>query len=98
MFIALQKPIPLSSSGALCALGRPGYIPLLAERDGSGIWGYKHVAPPEQEPSIPMMTTFGQSRLNSKLRHKLRRVYNEQFNLNLATEHVDETYARESEP
>ena len=28
------------------------YIPLLTERDRSGIWGYKHVAPPEQEPSI----------------------------------------------
>jgi hypothetical protein len=39
-------------------LRRPDYIPLLTERERSGIWGYKHVAPPEQEPSIPMMTTF----------------------------------------
>jgi len=28
------------------------------ERDRLGIWGYKHIAPPEQEPQIPMMTTF----------------------------------------
>jgi hypothetical protein len=26
------------------------YMPLLTERDTLGIWGYKHVAPPEQEP------------------------------------------------
>ena len=26
--------------------------------DRLGIWGYKHVAPPEQETSIPMTTTF----------------------------------------
>jgi hypothetical protein len=37
------------------------YMPLLTERDRLGNWGYKHVAPPEQEPSILMMTTFVQS-------------------------------------
>jgi hypothetical protein len=26
------------------------YMPLLTERYTLGIWGYKHVAPPEQEP------------------------------------------------
>ena len=34
------------------------YIPLLTERERWGVWGYRHVAPPEQEPSITMMTTF----------------------------------------
>ena len=38
--------------------GRSIYIPLLTERGSEGTGGYKHVAPPEQEPSIPMMTTF----------------------------------------
>jgi hypothetical protein len=35
---------------------------LYAAPNGAGyIRGYKHVAPPEQEPSNPMMTTFVQS-------------------------------------
>jgi hypothetical protein len=57
MFIALQNHT-CALQRALCALGGPDYIPLLKERDRSGIWGYKHVAPPEQETSIPMMITF----------------------------------------
>ena len=47
-----------------CALQRSAmwygafnYIPLLTERDKQlGNRGYKHVAPPEQEPSIPILT------------------------------------------
>jgi hypothetical protein len=35
---------------AMCALARSVYMPLLTERDSLGIWSYKHVAPPEQEP------------------------------------------------
>ena len=55
---SLTIPMPVRSSGAPCALVRSVYMPLLTERDRSGIWSYKHVAPPEQEPSILMMTTF----------------------------------------
>ena len=36
----------------------PFYMPLLSERNRLGIWGYKHVAPPEQELLISMMTTI----------------------------------------
>jgi hypothetical protein len=57
MFIALQNHTCALQRSAMC-LVRPDYIPLLKERDRSGIWGYKHVAPPEQEPSIAIMTTF----------------------------------------
>jgi hypothetical protein len=57
MFIALQNHTCALQRSAMC-FGRPGYIPLLKERDRSESWGYKHVAPLEQEPSIPMMTTF----------------------------------------
>jgi hypothetical protein len=38
-----------------------GVFGLHAAPNGAGYirnLGYKHVAPPEQEPSIPMMTTF----------------------------------------
>ena len=56
MFIALQNHTCALQRSAMC-LGRRGCIPLLKERDRSGIWGYKHVAPPEQEPSMPMMTS-----------------------------------------
>jgi hypothetical protein len=66
MFIALQNQTCALQRSAMC-LGRPGYIPLLKERDRSGIWGYKHVAPPEQEPSIPMMAAFGKARSEFKL-------------------------------
>ena len=51
MFIAFQYQQPLRSSGAPCALVRA----LHSAPSGAGwirIWGYKHVAPPEQEPSI----------------------------------------------
>jgi hypothetical protein len=37
---------------AMCALARSVYMPLLTERDSLGIWSYKHVAPPEQEPNM----------------------------------------------
>ena len=49
MFIALP-------SHSFCApaerhvVWRSVYMPLLTERDRSGIWSYKHVAPPEQQP------------------------------------------------
>ena len=36
-------------------------MPLLTERETSGNRSYKHIAPPEQEPSILTMTTFVQS-------------------------------------
>jgi hypothetical protein len=55
MFIALQNHT-VCAPAERYVLWRPGYIPLLKERYRSGIWGYKHVAPPEQKPSIPMMT------------------------------------------
>ena len=32
--------------------GRSVYIPLLTERETWGVGDYRHVAPPEQEPSI----------------------------------------------
>ena len=57
MFIA-SIPIPVRSSGAPCALVRSVYIPLLTERDRSGIRSYKHVAPPEQEPRHQLKMTF----------------------------------------
>jgi hypothetical protein len=60
MFIALQNHTCALHRSAMC-FGRPSYIPLLKERDRSGIWSYKHVAPPEQGPLIPMMTLFVQS-------------------------------------
>ena len=50
MFIALNIQIALRSSGAPCCLTCAVYIPLLTERDEFGIWSYKHIAPPEQEP------------------------------------------------
>jgi hypothetical protein len=59
MFIALQPQyLCVRSSGAPCALACSVYMPA---PNGAGYirnLGYKHVAPPEQEPSIPMMTTF----------------------------------------
>ena len=50
MSIDLRYPIPVRSSGVPCALARSVNMPLLTERDSLEIWGYKHVAPPEQEP------------------------------------------------
>jgi hypothetical protein len=35
------------------------YMPLLTERYTLGIWGYKHVAPPEQEPRAKPQKTCG---------------------------------------
>jgi hypothetical protein len=55
---SLNKTNTCALQRSAMSFGRPGYIPLLTERDRSGILGYKHVAPLEQEPSIPMMTTF----------------------------------------
>ena len=69
MFIALQRQC-VRSSGAPCALASSGYMPLLTERVRLGIWGYKHVAPPEQEPSVPIMISFrvlSSSRRNLKI-------------------------------
>jgi hypothetical protein len=62
IFIALQNQTCALQRSAMW-FGRPSYIPLLKERDRSGIWGYKHVAPPEQDPRYldTMITTFGQS-------------------------------------
>ena len=40
---------------AMCALARSVYMPLLTERDSLGIWSYKHVAPPEQEPNMLLL-------------------------------------------
>ena len=51
MFIALQHRTFALQRSAMCF--RSVYMPLLTERDRLGIWGYKHVAPPEQEPAIP---------------------------------------------
>ena len=34
------------------------YMPLLTERERQECGSYKHVAPPEQEPSIPTTMTF----------------------------------------
>ena len=34
------------------------YMPLLTERERQEFGSYKHVAPPEQEPSIPTTMTF----------------------------------------
>jgi hypothetical protein len=53
MFIALQNHTCALQRSAMC-FGHLSYIPLLKERHRSGISGYKHVAPPEQEPSIPI--------------------------------------------
>jgi hypothetical protein len=50
MFIAFQLQCLCAPAERDVALGLSVYIPLLTERDGSGVWGYKHVAPPEQEP------------------------------------------------
>jgi hypothetical protein len=71
MFIALQHQHLPRSSGAPCAVMRSVYMPLLTERDILEIRGYKHVAPTEQEPSIPMMNTFRAklNRLEIKLLH-----------------------------
>ena len=57
MFIALQHQYICAPAErhVLCAF-RLHAAP--TERDRLGIWGYKHVAPPEQEPSKPMMITF----------------------------------------
>jgi hypothetical protein len=57
MFIALYHISCALQRSAMC-FGAFRYMPLLTERETLGIWGYKHVAPPEQEPSISMMTTF----------------------------------------
>ena len=46
---SLTTPIPVRSSGAPCALVRLGLHAAPTERDRLGIWGYKHVAPPEQD-------------------------------------------------
>jgi hypothetical protein len=35
------------------------YMPLLTEQYTLGIWGYKHVAPPEQEPRAKPQKTCG---------------------------------------
>jgi hypothetical protein len=63
MFIALQNQYLCAPAERYVLWVRQSYIPLLKERDRSEIWGYKHVAPPEQEPSISMMTTFGKANL-----------------------------------
>ena len=34
------------------------YMPLLTERERQEFGSYKHVAPPEQEPSMPTTMTF----------------------------------------
>jgi hypothetical protein len=50
MFIALQQQY-LCAPAERHVLWRVAvYMPLLTERDRLGIWGYKHIAPPEQEP------------------------------------------------
>jgi hypothetical protein len=56
----------LRSSGAPCASGRSVYIPLLTERETWGVWGYRHVAPPEQEPSITNDDDFSGKALKRK--------------------------------
>ena len=61
MFIAIQHQY-LCAPAERHVLWR---VPLHAAPNGAdnlGIWCYKHVAPTEQEPSIPMMTTFRASR------------------------------------
>jgi hypothetical protein len=58
MFIALQQQY-LCAPAERHVLWRVAvYMPLLTERDRLGIWGYKHIAPPSKNPSIPMMTNF----------------------------------------
>ena len=54
MFIALTTLMAVRSGGAPYALDRTSYIPLLTERRQSEYHGYKHVAPPEQEPLKPV--------------------------------------------
>ena len=48
MFIAFNTNTGALQRSAMC-LVRSAYIPLLTERDRTGIGGYKHVAPPEQD-------------------------------------------------
>ena len=58
MFIALHLFItPALQRSAMCS-APSRYMPLLTERGKIWTRCYKHVAPPEQEPSIRMMTTF----------------------------------------
>src|SRR5687767_4240199 len=48
---SLIRSFQLRSGGARCVLLATVYIPLPRERDPFRPRGYKHVAPPEQEPS-----------------------------------------------
>ena len=51
MFIALNVNDCALQRSAMC-VGAFSYMPLLTERDTCEFESYKHVAPPEQEPSI----------------------------------------------
>jgi hypothetical protein len=61
-----------------CALQRSAMCflpPSHSAPNGAGeirTWSYKHVAPPEQEPWIRMMTTFEQSHFKFSLRARFQ--------------------------
>ena len=70
MFIALHLFItPALQRSAIRSAGSR-YMPLLTERGKIWTRCYKHVAPPEQEPSIRLRSLFGQSHSNRQKTQK----------------------------